>query len=218
MARRTLRPANEDDRSYGHITVREATDKSVNAVYAQMAVDVGSDRVQQTAIDLGIPATTPELTPSPSIALGVATASALDMAEAYATLANHGEHGSYTLIEKITKDGNKTVPLPERKTRQAVSREAADTTTAVLRGVVQNGTASAAQAPAAPPPARPAPPRRTGPPGSPATHPNWPPSSPSWARTPSPPRRRSCTAPWACPASTAAALPPRSGPSSPGRH
>ncbi|MGP3735600.1 transglycosylase domain-containing protein [Streptomyces sp. GDS52] len=138
-------PANEDDRSYGHITVREATDKSVNAVYAQMAVDVGSDRVQQTAIDLGIPATTPELTPSPSIALGVATASALDMAVAYATLANHGEHGAYTLIEKITKDGNKTVPLPERKTRQAVSREAADTTTAVLRGVVQNGTASAAQ-------------------------------------------------------------------------
>ncbi|MFD3824377.1 transglycosylase domain-containing protein [Streptomyces sp. NPDC058625] len=137
-------PANEDDRSYGNITVREATDKSVNAVYAQMAVDVGSDKVQQTAIGLGIPSTTPELTPSPSIALGVATASTLDMAEAYATLANHGVHGDPVLIEKITKDGKETVPLPERKTRQAVSREAADTTTAVLRGVVQNGTAAAA--------------------------------------------------------------------------
>ncbi|MFC5856367.1 transglycosylase domain-containing protein [Streptomyces chlorus] len=137
-------PANEDDRSYGDITVREATDKSVNAVYAQLAVDVGSDKVQQTAIDLGIPSTTPELTPSPSIALGVATASALDMAEAYATLANHGVHGDHTMIEKITKDGKETVPLPERKTRQAVSREAADTTTTVLRGVVQNGTATAA--------------------------------------------------------------------------
>ncbi|MEU3143509.1 transglycosylase domain-containing protein [Streptomyces sp. NPDC006999] len=139
-------PANEDDRSYGRITVREATDKSVNAVYAQMAVDVGSDKVQQTAIGLGIPSTTPELTPSPSIALGVATASTLDMAEAYATLANHGVHGDPVLIEKITKDGKETVPLPERKTRRAVSREAADTTTAVLRGVVQNGTAAAALA------------------------------------------------------------------------
>ncbi|WAX79804.1 transglycosylase domain-containing protein [Streptomyces sp. KMM 9044] len=137
-------PANEDDRSYGDITVREATDKSVNAVYAQMAVDVGSDKVRQTAIGLGVPSTTPELTPSPSIALGVATASTLDMAEAYATLANHGVHGDAVLIEKIAKDGKETVPLPERKTRRAVSREAADTTTAVLRGVVQNGTASAA--------------------------------------------------------------------------
>ncbi|MGY0067587.1 transglycosylase domain-containing protein [Streptomyces sp. QTS137] len=137
-------PANEDDRSYGDITVREATDKSVNTVYAQMAVDVGPDKVQQTAIGLGIPSTTPELTPSPSIALGVATASTLDMAEAYATLANHGVHGDPVLIEKITKDGEETVPLPERKTRRAVSREAADTTTAVLRGVVQNGTAAAA--------------------------------------------------------------------------
>ncbi|MEV7858153.1 transglycosylase domain-containing protein [Streptomyces hirsutus] len=137
-------PANEDDRSYGDITVREATDKSVNAVYAQMAVDVGSDKVQQTAIGLGIPSTTPELTPSPSIALGVATASALDMAEAYATLANHGVHSDSTMIEKITKDGRETVPLPERKNRRAVSREAADTTTAVLRGVVRNGTATAA--------------------------------------------------------------------------
>lgn len=137
-------PANEDDRSYGDITVREATDKSVNAVYAQMAVDVGSDKVQQTAVDLGIPSTTPELTPSPSIALGVATASALDMAEAYATLANHGVHSDSTMIEKITKNERETVPLPERKSRRAVSREAADTTTAVLRGVVQNGTATAA--------------------------------------------------------------------------
>ncbi|GGL71697.1 penicillin-binding protein [Streptomyces fumigatiscleroticus] len=142
----TYAPENEDQTSYGDITVREATDKSVNAVYAQMAVDVGSDKVKQTAIDLGLPSTTPELYPSPSIALGVAQASVLDMAEAYATLANHGKHGTYTMIEKITKDGKQAVELPKRETRQAVSREAADTTTSVLRSVVQNGTATAAQA------------------------------------------------------------------------
>ncbi|MFB6552122.1 transglycosylase domain-containing protein [Streptomyces sp. NPDC056405] len=139
-------PENEDHHDYGDVTVREATDKSVNAVYAQMAVDVGSDKVQQTAIDLGLSKNTPELTPSPSIALGVATASPLDMAEAYATLANHGRHGTYTLVEKVMKDGKHEVELPERRERQAVSREAADTTTSVLRSVVQNGTATAAQA------------------------------------------------------------------------
>ncbi|MDX3426621.1 transglycosylase domain-containing protein [Streptomyces sp. ME02-6985-2c] len=139
-------PENEDHRDYGHVTVREATDKSINAVYAQMAVDVGSDKVKQTAIDLGLSPDTPELTPSPSIALGVATASPLDMAEAYATLANHGRHSTYTLVEKVMKDGKQEVELPERREHQAVSRESADTTTSVLRSVVQNGTATAAQA------------------------------------------------------------------------
>ncbi|AJP02197.1 penicillin-binding protein [Streptomyces cyaneogriseus subsp. noncyanogenus] len=138
-------PENEDQHSYGDITVREATDKSVNAVYAQMAVDVGSDKVKQTAVDLGLPSDTPNMYPSPSIALGTATASVLDMAEAYATLANHGEHGTYTLVEKVTKDGKQEIELPARQERQAVSRQAADTTTSVLRGVVQNGTATAAQ-------------------------------------------------------------------------
>ncbi|MGW2122413.1 transglycosylase domain-containing protein [Streptomyces sp. SM1] len=138
-------PENEDHRDYGDITVREATDKSVNAVYAQMAVDVGPDNVRRTAIALGLSKDTPSLDDAgPSIALGVATASVLDMTEAYATLANHGKHGAYTMIEEVTQ-GSKTIALPERRTRQAVSRQAADTTTAVLRGVVENGTATAAQ-------------------------------------------------------------------------
>nr|WP_208640510.1 transglycosylase domain-containing protein [Streptomyces carpinensis] len=139
-------PENEDQRSYGDITVREATDKSVNAVYAQMAVDVGADKVKDTAVALGLPTDTPELIGGPSIALGVARASVLDMAEAYATLANHGKHGAYTIIKKITKDGADVVDLPEQTTSQAVSREAADTTTAVLQSVVQNGTGAPAQA------------------------------------------------------------------------
>ncbi|WP_406190216.1 penicillin-binding protein [Streptomyces griseus] len=138
-------PANEDDVDHGDITVRTATDESVNSVYAQMAQDVGPGKVRDTAIALGIPADTPDLTASPSIALGPANASVLDMAEAYATLADHGRHGPYVLVDKITKDGAE-VELPERTTEQAVSREAADTTTAVLRSVVEGGTGTAAQA------------------------------------------------------------------------
>jgi membrane peptidoglycan carboxypeptidase len=138
-------PENEDQHSYGNITVREATDKSVNAVYAQMAVDVGSSKVKDTAIALGLPKDTPELSAYPSIALGVARASVLDMAQAYATLANHGRHGTYTIVKKITK-GGEAVNLPKQATTQAISREAADTTTAVLQSVVQNGTATAAKA------------------------------------------------------------------------
>jgi membrane peptidoglycan carboxypeptidase len=139
-------PENEDNRSYGPITVRTATDKSVNAVYAQMAVDVGPSKVKQTAVDLGVPSTTPDLTATPSIALGPSTASVLDMAEAYATLANHGKHGTYTLVEKVTKDGTSAVSLPKQDTEQAVTREAADTTTSILQSVVEGGTGTAALA------------------------------------------------------------------------
>ncbi|WP_418957294.1 transglycosylase domain-containing protein [Streptomyces tritici] len=138
-------PENEGGGSYGQISVREATDKSVNSVYAQMAVDVGPAKVRRTAVALGLPANTPDLTASPSIALGPATASVLDMAQAYTTLANHGEHGAYTLVAAISKDG-RDLDLPSSPRRRAITREAADTTTAVLRGVVEGGTGTAALA------------------------------------------------------------------------
>ncbi|GAA1903802.1 transglycosylase domain-containing protein [Streptantibioticus ferralitis] len=140
-------PSNEDDVDYGNITVSTATNKSVNAVYAQMAEDVGPDKVKSTAISLGLPSSTPDLSAYPSIALGVATASPLDMAQAYATLDNHGTYIPYTLVNSVTKGGS-PVPLPGRDHRQAVPREAADTTTSMLQNVVNapDGTGTAAQA------------------------------------------------------------------------
>ncbi|MFD7500596.1 transglycosylase domain-containing protein [Streptomyces sp. NPDC059850] len=137
-------PANEDDVDYGDIDVTTATDKSVNSVYAQMAEDVGPAKVRRTALDLGIPKATPDLHASPSIALGPATASVLDMTEAYATLANHGKHGQYSLVAEMTKDGEQ-VKLPDREQRQAIPRTAADTTTSILQSVVEGGTGTAAQ-------------------------------------------------------------------------
>jgi membrane peptidoglycan carboxypeptidase len=137
-------PENEDHKSYGRIPVTEAMNKSVNSVFAQMGVDVGPKKVKQTAIDLGLPAATPNMPDDGSIALGVATASTTDMAEAYATLANHGRRGTYSLVQKATHAGE-PVDLPGRHERQAVPRFAADSTTSVLRNVVQGGTGTAAR-------------------------------------------------------------------------
>ncbi|WP_030299866.1 transglycosylase domain-containing protein [Streptomyces katrae] len=138
-------PENEGQLSYGDITVNTATDLSVNAVYAQMVVDVGTAKVKKTAIDLGIPENTPNFVAGPAMALGTMQASVLDMTQAYATLADHGRHTPYTFVEKITK-GSDSVPLPDRTPKQAVSREAADTTTSMLVSVVDNGTGTAALA------------------------------------------------------------------------
>ncbi|MET7637716.1 transglycosylase domain-containing protein [Streptomyces sp. NPDC005438] len=138
-------PENEDHRSYGPIPVTTAMDKSVNSVFAQMGVDVGPQKVKDTAISLGVPKNTPNMPADGSLALGVATASTLDMAKAYATLANHGEHPDYSLVQKITR-GGEVVRVPRAETKRAVDRGAADATTAILRSVVQGGTGTAAQA------------------------------------------------------------------------
>ncbi|MFH0244180.1 transglycosylase domain-containing protein [Streptomyces sp. HK10] len=142
----TWKPQNEDQVDYGDIPVSTAMNKSVNAVFAQMGVDVGPAKVKETAARLGLPDTTPGMAEAQgSISLGTTTPSTLDMAQAYATLANHGERVDHTLVKEIRRGGEQ-IRVPEPATLRAVSRSTADATTAVLRGVVKSGTATAAKA------------------------------------------------------------------------
>ncbi|MEE1937904.1 transglycosylase domain-containing protein [Streptomyces sp. TRM 70361] len=139
-------PHNQDHANFGSITVTRGMQKSVNAVFAQMGADVGPEKVKKTAVALGLSPNTPNMAEShTSISLGTATPSTLDMAQAYATLANHGKRVDHTFVTKITRNGE-NIPVPEPDTRQAVSRQAADSTTAVLREVVEAGTGSRARA------------------------------------------------------------------------
>ncbi|GAA1931790.1 transglycosylase domain-containing protein [Streptomyces sodiiphilus] len=139
-------PGNEGDKDHGDIKVSTAMDKSVNAVFAQMGQDIGPERVRGTAVALGIPPGTPGLDDAASsISLGTATPSPLDMAGAYATLANHGVRHPLVLVESVT-EGGREIDLPRREPERAISREAADGTTAVLLNVVRGGTGTAAQA------------------------------------------------------------------------
>ncbi|WP_405795156.1 transglycosylase domain-containing protein [Streptomyces sp. NBC_01506] len=131
-------PQNEDDVDYGDITVQEAANDSVNSVFAQMVVDVGPDKVKRTALDLGMrDKNFPE---RPAITLGTMQASTWDMAGVYATLDNHGEKVTPSIL-KSAEHKDRTVELPERIGEQAISRESADTVTSALTGVVKNGSA-----------------------------------------------------------------------------
>ncbi len=137
-------PSNEDHVNYGPITVQKAMDDSVNSVFAQMAVDVGLDKVADTAVKLGMPAKTAGLHDGPAIALGTMGASPLEMAGIYATLDNHGKLVTPTIVKSVERGAQK----PDLKNPiggQAVSRSTADTVTSVLTGVVNSGTGSAAQ-------------------------------------------------------------------------
>lgn len=165
-------PENEGQISYGNITVNTATDLSVNAVYAQMAVDVGTGKVKKTAIDLGIPENTPNFVPGPAMALGTLQASVLDMTQAYATLADHGRRTPTPSWRRspraATPSASPSAPPPRPSAAKPPTPPrpcwSASWTTAPVRPP---------SPPATPPRARPAPANWTARPGSRPTPPTW---------------------------------------------
>nr|WP_237694993.1 transglycosylase domain-containing protein [Streptomyces sp. SID5468] len=136
-------PPNEDQVSYGPITVQKAMDQSVNSVFAQMAVDVGLNKVADTAVKLGMPADTAGLRDGPAIALGTMGASPLQMAGIYATFDDHGRKVTPSIVKSAVRGGT-PVQLKNPVGDQAVSRSTADTLTSVLTGVVNSGTGTSA--------------------------------------------------------------------------
>ena len=81
----------EEGGAGGPLDLWSATAESVNVVFAQLALDIGPERIVDMAHRLGVTST---LDAVPSITLGVEEVSTLEMANAYATLANGGVHCS----------------------------------------------------------------------------------------------------------------------------
>ncbi|WP_372348811.1 transglycosylase domain-containing protein [Streptomyces sp. KL116D] len=133
-------PPNEDDHSYGPVTVQTAMNKSVNSVFAQMGADVGMDQVMEMAKKLGMDGA--DLKPYYAQTLGTMGASPLEMAGVYATLDNHGKLVTPQIVKSVSVKGEKS-ELPDAVGEQVISRGAADSVTSVLTGVVDDGTARA---------------------------------------------------------------------------
>jgi penicillin-binding protein 1A len=90
-----------DDYQYnGSIPITKATYLSDNTVFAQLVVDLGVAKMNQIARAMGI---TSPLALNPSEVLGALTygTTPLQMADAYATIADGGVHHRATIIDKI---------------------------------------------------------------------------------------------------------------------
>jgi penicillin-binding protein 1A len=92
-----------DGSSYGSSSVSTATLRSDNTVYAQLTLDVEAWRVVQMARRLGIDRS--PLPVVPSVGLGSASVSPLEMSVGYATLAAGGVYSRPLAIRKVIKDG-----------------------------------------------------------------------------------------------------------------
>ncbi|MFD3549907.1 transglycosylase domain-containing protein [Streptomyces sp. NPDC058655] len=135
-------PQNQDDKDFGKdITVQEATNFSVNSVYAQMIVDVKPPAVKKTALALGMKDREGWPEDKPAMSLGTMSANTVEMAAVYATLDNHGKKVTPTIIKTAEHKDREYVPEAAVGS-QAISRQTADTVTRVLTGVVNEGSGS----------------------------------------------------------------------------
>lgn len=138
-------PENFDGRFHGDVTLAEAFARSLNAATVHMAMDIGIDKVAETARLLGV---NEELSETPSLALGASGLSLLDLTEAYGAIATGRAPFKAHFVEGITAGADQVYypfdwDLPQPSGRAAELLSHRDAMAAMLRGVVTDGTGSA---------------------------------------------------------------------------
>ena len=128
---------NYEDEYRGPITLEKATKDSDNAVYVQLAQDLGMENVVEMAKKAGIESEVDPLLPTAIGGLreGVTP---LEMASAYSTFANQGVHMEPFLVERVVQEKNgeeEVLTEHELKGEQAISRDVAAATNRVMSDV-----------------------------------------------------------------------------------
>ncbi|MDQ6726040.1 MAG: penicillin-binding protein [Actinomycetota bacterium] len=143
---------NVETGGFGPINLRVATAESVNTVFAQLILDVGVKNTAEMANRLGVTMVTADGKPlnggeayGPSLTLGVAEVSPLDMAAAYSVFANRGVQEAATPIMKVTDANGKMLEdNTKRAGKRVLSEAVADNVNDVLKGVITGGTGTGA--------------------------------------------------------------------------
>ncbi len=129
--------------SSGQFNMLQGTAFSVNTYFVGLEQQVGVCRTVDIAKRTGMSlANGAELPIVPSFTLGTVEISPLSLATSYATMANHGVYCKPHAITRIVDEsdtGKKVVSKIEPECREAVSREVADSVTAILTHVVDGG-------------------------------------------------------------------------------
>ena len=134
---RTWQVDNYEGDGGDHMDLVEATAASVNTVYAQLILDVGPAEAVATAARMGV---TSPLAAHPSAVLGTNDVTPLEMAAAYATLANRGAAVAPTFVTRVESADGRVLYDHRHVRRQVLRRETADAEVAVLEEVVRRGT------------------------------------------------------------------------------
>jgi penicillin-binding protein 1A len=131
----------------GTMNLVDATTHSVNAIYAQLGMDVGPENFDKTAHSLGI---TSPLDDLPAEAIGGLRVgvSPLEMADAYASFADGGVHHDVSAISKVEfpsddeGDPGKVDDFEEPEGNRVLTDGIAYEVTQILETVLDSGTAA----------------------------------------------------------------------------
>ncbi len=137
-------PRNADREYGGHYSLKGALTNSINTVSVKVLLRTGIPNVHTLVEKSGISAKLPSV---PSLALGTADISLLEITGAFQTIANHGVHRKPFYLLRIEDRAGRRLYVhePEDRQMQAFSQENADRMICMLRNVVDSGTARGAR-------------------------------------------------------------------------
>jgi len=134
----SYRPENYYHKHYGIVTLRRALEQSINVPAVKLFELVGGKRVVDFAHRAGVQDPIPTW---PSVALGSTDLTPIEMASAYATIANSGTHIEPFPLEKVSTPDGQVLFQHFPATYIATTPPVAYVLTHMMEGVVDHGTA-----------------------------------------------------------------------------
>ncbi len=133
-------PRNSGDHKDGQmVNLKEALAHSINRISARLIDRYNPAAVVQLVKNLGITSNIPAV---PSICLGTADLSVMEMTGAYAAYANRGVYTRPMLITRIEDRHGSVLQAFSSETRDAMSEKTAYLMVELMKGVVQYGTST----------------------------------------------------------------------------
>jgi len=132
--------------SYGpHINLIYALQQSVNTAFIDLTASMndGPYAIKKTAIKMGVPESD-NIEANARIALGQTAVAPVDMANAYATIANRGKAHPWYIISKVTDGNGKVLWEHHADETRAIPEGVADDVSYAMQQVVKGGTGKAA--------------------------------------------------------------------------
>jgi penicillin-binding protein 1B len=135
-------PGNYNDEFLGTVTFRRALEKSLNAATARVAREVGIRRVREIAHRLGIQSSLPAV---PSLALGAAEVTPLEVAVSFASLANNGVRTQPLAVKQVLDPNGRVLEKRDVRVEKVLSPQMAFMMNHLMKGVLDRGTGELAR-------------------------------------------------------------------------
>jgi penicillin-binding protein 1B len=124
-------------------TLRDALVKSKNTITVALGMELNIGKVMNLAARAGLPRVEKAY---PSMALGTAEATPLQVATAYTVFANLGDKASPVAINRITNGDGNTIAAPVTEKKKVLQPDVAYILDDIMKDVINRGTATDAQA------------------------------------------------------------------------